>query len=337
MAGYNLTASDITDAYHSEDELWSAINPVFQTKSRNSTSYKYCFLKAILDNIFNVNADLVLPFYVVFERFTEIYWNLIIKFRLAQMPGRKLTAAETLIQRCAAKYQLCPETSFDALRADVKLALCAAVIKACSRYVVGALCEDTGKIFYGFAKETRTIKFNPSAYSFLCKFSYVLTKLNYFEWVKYLEKVNTAASSLDLASKLDASTKRENLSFYSDFLLDKLGQHRCFYCGKPLDHRCEVDHFIPWSFVKDDKMWNFVQACHDCNHKKRDHLAQRPYMDHIITRNQELLARPRLLEIVKADFTGYHDGKLEQMYRSAAFNGFETGWLPPNRYGEQDE
>ena len=83
LAGYNLTASDITDAYHSEDELWSAINPVFQTKSRNSTSYKYCFLKAILDNIFNVNADLVLPFYVVFERFTEIYWNLIIKFRLA--------------------------------------------------------------------------------------------------------------------------------------------------------------------------------------------------------------------------------------------------------------
>ena len=65
MAGYNLTASDITDAYHSEDELWSAINPVFQTKSRNSTSYKYCFLKAILDNIFNVNADLVLPFAVI--------------------------------------------------------------------------------------------------------------------------------------------------------------------------------------------------------------------------------------------------------------------------------
>jgi hypothetical protein len=87
LAGYNLMASDITDAYHSEDELWSAINPVFQTKSRNSTSYKYCFLKAILDNIFNVNADLVLPFYVVFERFTEIYWNLIIKFQAGPDAG----------------------------------------------------------------------------------------------------------------------------------------------------------------------------------------------------------------------------------------------------------
>ena len=337
MAGYDLESYTISEDYHSEDELWSAINTVFLSKSRNSTSYKFCFLKAILDNIFNVDAQLVLPFYTIFERFTEIYWNLIIKFGLKQMPGVKLTVAEKLIQSCAAKYALCPETSFDALRNEIKLELCTRVTKECSRFVVGALCEDTKKIFYGFSKEQQFIKFNPDAYSFLCKFGYVLTKLNYFEWVKYLEKVNATETAFALASKLDASTKRENLSFYSDFLLDKLGQHRCFYCGAPLEEHCEVDHFIPWSFVKDDKVWNFVQACRTCNNGKRDYLAQHIYVDALVTRNQELLAKPRLLEIVDKEFTGYTDHKLNEMYNSAAFNGFDTDWLPKNRFGEQDE
>ncbi len=65
MAGYDLESYTISEDYHSEDELWSAINTVFLSKSRNSTSYKFCFLKAILDNIFNVDAQLVLPFYTV--------------------------------------------------------------------------------------------------------------------------------------------------------------------------------------------------------------------------------------------------------------------------------
>ncbi len=45
-------------------------------------------------------------------------------------------------------------------------------------------------------------------------------------------------------------------------------ENKCFYCGKPVIKKTvEVDHFIPWSFMKDDQIWNFVLACPECNNK----------------------------------------------------------------------
>ena len=32
--------------------------------------------------------------------------------------------------------------------------------------------------------------------------------------------------------------------------------------------------------------------------------------------------------VIKADFDGYRDERLPEMYKSAAFNGFEVGWEP---------
>lgn len=328
MAGYNLTASPISDVFHSDDELWSAINTVFHSKSKRSTSYKFCFFKAMLDNIFNVDVNFSLPFYVVFERFTEIYWNLIIKFKLAQMPGSKLTMAEKLISSCASKYSLSDETSFIALREDIKLELCKAMSKECSRFVVGAFCEDTGKIFYGFSKKEQIIRFNPSAYAFLCKFSYLLTKLNYFEWAKYLENINVGQASVSITTKLDVSTKRDNLGKYSDFLLNTFGQHTCFYCSRELGKKCEVDHFIPWSFVHDDKLWNFVQSCRQCNNTKRDRLAPKMFAAKLIKRNEVLQKNVSLLDGFKNDFDSYKSTKITEMYDSAKFNGFIDDWQP---------
>ena len=89
-----------------------------------------------------------------------------------------------------------------------------------------------------------------------------------------------------------------------------------------------MDHFIPWSFVKDDKAWNFVQACKNCNGSKKDKLTGPQYMGGIITRNKEILRMPLLVESFKADFDGYRDERLPEMYKSAAFNGFEVGWEP---------
>ena len=91
---------------------------------------------------------------------------------------------------------------------------------------------------------------------------------------------------------------------------------------------CEVVHFILWPFVKDDKAWNFVQACKTCNGSKKDKLAGPQFMGTVITRNKEILRMPLLVEAFKADFDGYRDERLPEMYKSAAFNGFEVGWEP---------
>ena len=43
---------------------------------------------------------------------------------------------------------------------------------------------------------------------------------------------------------------------------------------------------------------------------------------------KEILAKPELMNAFQDDFYGYNDDRLPEMYKSAAFNGFEVGWQP---------
>ena len=47
MAGFDLKEGRYEARNASDDELWSAFACVFSSKSRNDSSYKYGFLKAI--------------------------------------------------------------------------------------------------------------------------------------------------------------------------------------------------------------------------------------------------------------------------------------------------
>ena len=51
MAGFDLKEGFYEDREVSEDELWDAVACVFTSKSKNDASYKFGFLKSILDNL----------------------------------------------------------------------------------------------------------------------------------------------------------------------------------------------------------------------------------------------------------------------------------------------
>lgn len=329
-AGYLLKEYQIDNKFHSDDELWSAVNNLFSTRARFTTSYKFCFLKSVLDNIYNVNEKLELSMVDIFSRFTELYWNLIVKHHLQQMrQGRAANSAIfNLIETIKTDNFVVDEVPFERLNQFEKEKLIAGAVKDCSRYVVGALCADFKFIIYGFNKQKTKIQFNYFAYMFLLKYAYVIGKLNYFEWIKFLEAVNDKELAYDIAGCLDDSSQRTDLSKYRSFLMQDLHKHTCFYCGSELNGACEVDHFIPWSFVKDDRLWNFVQSCKKCNGSKSDKLTAPQYMGLIVQRNQELIRQPLLIDAFKDEFYGYNDGRLPEMYKSAAFNGFEIGWQP---------
>ena len=60
---------------------------------------------------------------------------------------------------------------------------------------------------------------------------------------------------IKVLEKLELATpKREDLSIYRELLRREFEENTCFYCGKKLNDKAHVDHFIPWSFVKDDKI-----------------------------------------------------------------------------------
>lgn len=88
---------------------------------------------------------------------------------------------------------------------------------------------------------------------------------------------------------------------------DKL---RCFYCNNEITLKnCHLDHFIPWSFVKNDQIWNLVFSCSKCNISKKDKIASNKYLNKIIDRNKTIL---------KDGF----EVKLNKLYLSALHNGF---------------
>ena len=71
-AGFDLKYGEYKKGNLSDDEMWSAFAYLFSSKSVNDTSYKFGFLKAILDNLYNVDNNLTLNFNQLFSKFTEV-------------------------------------------------------------------------------------------------------------------------------------------------------------------------------------------------------------------------------------------------------------------------
>lgn len=155
----------------------------------------------------------------------------------------------------------------------------------------------------------------------------MLEKVNYFEWAKFLHEINEPISG-DYLESLDSSTKRNNLEAYRKILFEEF-EHRCFYCGAPLkeDLHTHVDHFIPWSFIKDDKLWNFVLACSKCNESKNNKLPPKNKISEIVNRNRILLDRRASDSLINTNI--YTDETIPLLYRAATLNGFNDVWNCP--------
>ena len=93
----------------------------------------------------------------------------------------------------------------------------------------------------------------------------------------------------------------------------------CFYCGKKLQTGIHVDHFIPWSFVKDDKIWNFVLSCPACNLKKNNKIPSPDYIVKIEERNKRIQQVENV--IIQNDFDAYSDDLIDRMWKYAKLSG----------------
>ena len=238
MAGFDLKEGQYEKRNVSDDELWSAFACVFSSKSRNDTSYKYGFLKAILDNIYNVDSNLRLSFNQIFRKFGEIYWNLILKYGLRQKMitnDNRETYLEQVLHMAAKKYGILEPIPYENLNEEMMVDISHQMKIKCKKYVVGALFEDTNHLFYSFSKKEEWIEINPLMYEFICKHKIVIEKLNYYEWARFLEKVNEESATIKLLDKLDYCGKRNNLSLYRQILYQEFGSTSCFSFGYKQD------------------------------------------------------------------------------------------------------
>ena len=86
-------------------------------------------------------------------------------------------------------------------------------------------------------------------------------------WVQFTERFSFSPR---LWEKIANTAKRGSLTQHRQILL-ALGLPRtCFYCNRQLDQDWHIDHFLPWSFVLEDRLWNLVPSCQSCNSSKSD-------------------------------------------------------------------
>ena len=136
--------ADLKEGYYkqgnlSDDEMWSAFAFLFSAKSAQSTSYKYAFLKSILDNLYNTDADLKLTFEQLFSKFTEIYWNLVLKHHIRQSPKNaagKTTKLEQALWSAQRQCDVIESIPFESIPDDIRVSVCHRVKVDCKSNVV---------------------------------------------------------------------------------------------------------------------------------------------------------------------------------------------------------
>lgn len=64
--------------------------------------------------------------------------------------------------------------------------------------------------------------------------------------------------------------------------------------------KIHIDHFIPWSFIRNDQAWNLVVTCSKCNLSKNDKMAQKYYLEKLIDRDNSLINYTH--QLIKRDF-----------------------------------
>ncbi len=328
MAGWDLNKGNITEYNVSEDRLWSLFNYIFSDSCKKRNTYKFGFIKSLLDNCFNgvqVNNGIFYTYEELFTRFAENYWNLVVKYNLhqARKDGRsELSKVEIIFFAATEKERTLQYLKFESIEEKTKAAIIKEITKECKKYVIGALYEDFDGIIYEFDKKSDGLILNSCVHDFMLKYKTELEKINYYSWAKFLEQINEDNVLIKVINKLELSTPRRNdLSIYRQILQIEFEENSCFYCGKKLGNIVHVDHFIPWSFIKDDKLWNFVLACPNCNTKKNNKIPAYNYLLRIENRNRIIQKSDGV--IVNKDFSEYSEGLLQRIWKYAKLSGFK--------------
>ncbi|WP_227394982.1 HNH endonuclease [Jeotgalibacillus aurantiacus] len=327
---HKLKVAEAKAEYITEQDVWSHFNFIFSSRSKNSTTYKFVLIKSLLENLYNVNSQLELTYFQIFESFTKIYWNLVIHHKLNQinMYGKK-AGVQTELEAFQQKYMIDDSIVFDRLPDHLQLELIRKVTTKSKINVMGAIYGDTGGNIYSFNNKTEHLKLTPNFYTFMQKHQKVIMYLANYQLALFLEKFNDSGNTINLLMKVENLSKRSSLdSFYK--ILTSVYQNECFYCGKEIRSRKgnHVDHFIPWSFVQTDQLWNLVIACSKCNTSKNDKLAESAFLQKLIERNTALLKDQIILK--RTDMQIYRPDKLKALYKFSINNGYTGVWVPKN-------
>ncbi|MGZ4161124.1 MAG: HNH endonuclease domain-containing protein, partial [Neobacillus sp.] len=135
-------------------------------------------------------------------------------------------------------------------------------------------------------RECRNILFNEKWAKYLEQHFSIVYSWASWHWLSYMQKRNPSTPAI--SSKLFMPTKRDSLAKQTTYWKKILntqpeGRFTCIYSGSKLKaDDFALDHFLPWSFVAHDQLWNLIPTPHSINSSKSNNIPDKRYFDRFI-------------------------------------------------------
>ena len=295
------------------EEFQQTLVNILDHSSKDNT-YKFALAKFLVEYSLE-NTQTHVDFSTIAEYFLRYYWHQECKSRLKQAPQvEKKPEITKIIQKefdnppYPQKYKKIKEIESSKIQKCIEK-----IVKNCFHNVtwrfqkikIGKTNKER-KIFFDykyskikhsnkkFIDLDKGIELNPNAMEFFRKYHDGILKSITLEWARFLEKLNVGVPKL-IAKTEGEVVSRTNLSKYKKALYPFF--KNCFYCNTPLKNNKDthVEHVIPFDYIAEDEMWNFVLACQKCNCKKLGSLSPESYLKDLIKRNKEFRDKIELL------------------------------------------
>ncbi len=318
---WDLNIAEARDVYLTESDMWRYTQH-FLMHAHHTTTYKHVLMKALLESLPEISDSGQLTFLQVTRHATKIYWNLTVTYKLGQLNAKeKRSGVEQVILDFQYKHGIPSDWNFERIPEAQKEQLIKELMEIYKKYVYGSFYKSFDGTIYSFNKREGWLQLAPPYIVFFEKYKKILMNVTNYQLALFLEKYNTKEAMVQILTKVEFVSARQSLAEFQQ-LLKKYGEEYCFYCNKALK-ASHVDHFVPWSYVQNDVLWNFVLACPACNSSKSNRLADNKYLEELVERNNAWFT----YEYMET----YSERKLVHMYDYAIQNGFLGEWRPGNR------
>lgn len=205
--------------------------------------------------------------------------------------------------------------------------------------------------FYYISEDSRSIVMHPEWMLYFYDNYTLVQSFTAWNWLDYMQRRNPSVPNLQF--KLFPPTVRNSIDSQKRYWRTVLAHQpfSCIFSGEPLvEKNLSLDHFLPWSFVAHDQLWNLVPVSRSINSAKSNNLPSmdryfnrfaelqfqalkiyrqnsentawnkvvEPYVADLHVKPDDLLNRSRLFDGLKAT--------IEPLYTLAAAQGFLAGW-----------
>lgn len=133
---------------------------------------------------------------------------------------------------------------------------------------------------YTFTKSRDGIIPNPLWTEYLKLHFWIIRGWAAWHWLEYMQRCNPAVPAI--SAKLFPPRERDSLKFQTEYwtLVIDHGQVNCIYSDKQLKRgNFSLDHFVPWSFVAHDQLWNLIPTLPEVNSAKSNSLPASGYFE----------------------------------------------------------